>query len=270
MSTDLTIRETLPALVACYRLAEEEIGQAYDLLESAEKRLQTGFQDFECNCFNANPRDYCKVGSQAADMVMETIKREAWRVLIERMELRRVLSVKRRKELDEQLRNGDRLPEITEENIVAMLQDNLASIDSYMKEAIQEVFDFLRPVGSELKTNSEFELGKRVILHQVVSPGYLKGSFRVAYQREPELTALDNVFSVCDGKGTIKTYRGPLCDGISESRGGVGVGRLDGDACSACRMSLPMERIRALEEGPDVAICPQCRRLIVVRTGEHE
>jgi len=32
-------------------------------------------------------------------------------------------------------------------NIVAMLQDNLASIDSYMKEAIHEVFDFLRLPG---------------------------------------------------------------------------------------------------------------------------
>lgn len=223
MSTDLTIRETLPALVACYKLAEEEVRQAYALLEAAENRLQTGFLDLGAHCFSTNPRDYCKVGSQAADLVMETIKTEAWRVLVERMELRRVLSVKRRKELDTQLQNGDKLPDITEENIVAMLQDNLASIDSYMKEAIHEVFDFLRASGSVLKTNSEFELGKRVILRHAVTPGYIKGTFQVAYRHEPELTALDNVFSVCDGKGTIKTYRGPLCDGISECRDGVGV-----------------------------------------------
>ena len=63
---------------------------------------------------------------------------------------------------------------------------------------------------------------------------------------------------------TLKRY-----ESIRESRGGVGVGRLEGDACSACRMSLPMERISALEAGPDVGICPQCRRLIVVRT-EHD
>lgn len=222
MSTDLAIRETLPALVACYRSAEEEIRRAYALLESAEKRLQAGFQDVGCYCFEVNPRDYCKVGVQAADMVMKTIKTEAWRVLVERMELKRVLSVKRRQELDDQLLKGDKLPDITEENIVAMMQENLASIDSYVKEAIHEVFDFLRPVGSGLKSNSEFELGKRVILPQVVSPGYIKGSFRVAYRHEPELTALDNVFSVCAGHGTIKTYRGPLSDGISECKDGVG------------------------------------------------
>ncbi len=54
-----------------------------------------------------------------------------------------------------------------------------------------------------------------------------------------------------------------------ESKGGVGVGRLDGDTCSACRMSLPAERISELLAGPDVAVCPHCHRLIVVRTGDE-
>ena len=54
-----------------------------------------------------------------------------------------------------------------------------------------------------------------------------------------------------------------------ESKGAVGVGRLDGDTCSACRMSLPAERISELLAGPDVAICPHCHRLIVVRTGDE-
>lgn len=53
---------------------------------------------------------------------------------------------------------------------------------------------------------------------------------------------------------------------IRESRGGVGVGKLDGEACSACRMTLPAERLRELQSGDDISVCPQCRRLIVVRT----
>jgi predicted nucleic acid-binding Zn-ribbon protein len=53
-----------------------------------------------------------------------------------------------------------------------------------------------------------------------------------------------------------------------ESRGGVGVGRLEGNACSACRMELPMERLAELKAGPEVGVCPQCRRLIVVRPGD--
>jgi uncharacterized protein len=49
-----------------------------------------------------------------------------------------------------------------------------------------------------------------------------------------------------------------------ESKGGVGVGELDGEACTACRMVLPAERVRELANGPSIGICPQCRRLIVV------
>jgi len=55
-----------------------------------------------------------------------------------------------------------------------------------------------------------------------------------------------------------------------ESKGGVGVGKLEGDQCSACRMTLPVERVRELDEGPDIGVCPQCRRLIVVRTESCE
>jgi uncharacterized protein len=49
-----------------------------------------------------------------------------------------------------------------------------------------------------------------------------------------------------------------------ESKGGVGVGELEGDACTACRMVLPAERVRELSGGPAIGTCPQCRRLIVV------
>lgn len=55
---------------------------------------------------------------------------------------------------------------------------------------------------------------------------------------------------------------------VRSSKGGVGVGRLDGDTCTACHMSLPAERIRDLNNGDDVGICPACRRLIVVRGGD--
>lgn len=55
---------------------------------------------------------------------------------------------------------------------------------------------------------------------------------------------------------------------IRASKGGVGVGKLEGDSCTACRMSLPGEKLQELNQGPDIGLCPQCRRLIVVRTGD--
>jgi uncharacterized protein len=55
-----------------------------------------------------------------------------------------------------------------------------------------------------------------------------------------------------------------------ESKGGVGVGQLEGDACTACRMVLPAERVRELAAGAAIGTCPQCRRLIVVHPEAEE
>lgn len=54
-------------------------------------------------------------------------------------------------------------------------------------------------------------------------------------------------------------------ESVRAAKSGVGVGRLEDARCSACRMDLPSERLHELLHGPDVGVCPQCRRLIVVR-----
>lgn len=53
-----------------------------------------------------------------------------------------------------------------------------------------------------------------------------------------------------------------------EAKHGVGVGVLQGGMCSACRVQLPAERVQALEVGPDIAVCPDCKRLLVVRLSQ--
>lgn len=54
-------------------------------------------------------------------------------------------------------------------------------------------------------------------------------------------------------------------ENLREMKSGIGVGRLEGDSCSACRMQLPAEAVAALLAGPDIGICPSCHRLVVVR-----
>ncbi|MCL2503129.1 MAG: hypothetical protein FWE94_00735 [Coriobacteriia bacterium] len=58
-------------------------------------------------------------------------------------------------------------------------------------------------------------------------------------------------------------------ESMRAAKGGIGVGRLAEAACSACHMQLPATKVRQLEEGDDVGVCPACRRLIVVRTGDN-
>jgi uncharacterized protein len=46
--------------------------------------------------------------------------------------------------------------------------------------------------------------------------------------------------------------------------GGTGVGRLEANRCTACRIELSMADVGELYAGPPLASCPQCRRLLVV------
>ncbi|GGI08364.1 zinc ribbon domain-containing protein [Egicoccus halophilus] len=60
---------------------------------------------------------------------------------------------------------------------------------------------------------------------------------------------------------------GPLLERYEEAArrgGGTGIGRLDGNACTACRIEMSYADVGELYEGPALTSCPQCRRLLVV------
>ena len=220
-TTDIAKRETLAAMIGTYQQATKSIEEAYAMLETAEKSLRAVFLDAPGYRFSTNGRNCTEVGKKASDEINAKLKKDAWAVIVERMELRRLLSIRRRTELDSQIEKGE-LPELTDENVMALLETSAANVNTYMEEAVKEVFDYLRPPQSRFKTNTEFELGKRVILTWQVEKGWSRGKFRVNYHRDKHLTALDNVFHMIDGKGPIKSYHGPLYDAITDSPDGTG------------------------------------------------
>jgi uncharacterized protein len=52
---------------------------------------------------------------------------------------------------------------------------------------------------------------------------------------------------------------------LREKGHGTAVGMLGDGMCSACRVNLPSTKTAALLEGPDLATCPNCGRILVVR-----
>lgn len=75
--------------------------------------------------------------------------------------------------------------------------------------------------------------------------------------------------------GELKATRTRQADGLptdlleryeklAARTGGTGVGKLEGNACTACRLDLSMADINDLLTGPPLASCPQCQRLLVV------
>jgi hypothetical protein len=103
-----------------------------------------------------------------------------------------------------------------------MFQQSADNVDIYLEEAVQEVFEYLRPPRSHLKTNTEFEIGRKVILSWIVEKGWNRGRFKINYHREKYITALQNVFQMLDGKGPVKSYNGELHDFITDSPDGKG------------------------------------------------
>jgi hypothetical protein len=221
--TDIAKRETLTAMLGVYRQAVQDIEAAYDLLEKAQGRLRSAFMDTPGYSFSTNERNlYDRVGKKAAEAILKNIKKDAWRHIVERMELRRLLSIKRRDELDRQMERSEDLPELTEENILSMFQQSAANVNTYLEEAVKEVFEYLRPPQSHLKTNTEFEIGRKVILSWVVEKGWNRGKYKVNYHREKYIVAIQNVMQMLDGKGPVKEYHGELYGAICDSPDGKG------------------------------------------------
>jgi hypothetical protein len=137
-------------LVAAWRESEAEIREAFGLLVSAEKRLKETFKPvsylFDLSRTDSRYRRY-----ENPDELLKELKKDVWRVLIVRMELRRILSVKRNEELNRQIETGQDLPDIDEAQILAMLEGTRANTKGFVEEAVQDVFEYLRPRNSRYK-----------------------------------------------------------------------------------------------------------------------
>lgn len=225
--TGLIPRQTLPLMAEAYRKAIADMEAGVALLQKASSDLLFAFGQ---GARRAGPFDYRdKHRGTNFDLVPKDIELEwrqaAWRILVDRMELKRLCSVRRAEEIDKQLADPRSLPEITESNMLAMLEGNASNVGSFLQEAITECFDQLRPYrngddGDGLKTNKVYEIGERVIIHYAVTRGYSGGRFHVAYsERKTQLLrCLDNVMHLLDGKGTVPTHAGPLVDALNSSQ----------------------------------------------------
>jgi hypothetical protein len=229
-------RTTLTEMVVAYNQAEQDIRTAYAMLAQAQERLSTAFQAERSYAFDLrDDSGRCSVDYTNPDALMLKLKHSAWKALVDKMGVRSAMSIKRAKELDEQL-EGKRdyhggppiepLPDITETNILAMMEQTFNQLPAMIEEAVREVFDWLRPSSSwrlEYKTNqkSKWQLKDKLIIY-CISQGYGQQPYQVNYTYRQNVTALDNVFLMLDGKGIVKTTYGPLTDAIHASPDGTG------------------------------------------------
>lgn len=203
--------------------ATAEITRLLRALHAQTERLDAAFRteaDDEYRRFEINLefRGHRRVD---LDDMLKAMKRTAWNVIVDRLGVKNVMSVAKRKAFEEQLANGE-LPSVSEETILGVLLSLTDQADQFAREAAIEVFDILRPrgpAGRRYAANNAFRVGRRVILPYKVEKIY--GGFRVSYS-DQQLTAIDGIFHLLDGKGVMRQNRGPLVNAINESKTGRG------------------------------------------------
>jgi hypothetical protein len=222
-------QQTAAHMAREYTEATAAIARLMVALEEQTARLHAAFTPDSGSDYNAfdlrfsfDSDHYIK--AEDAPKLVAKMNRRAWQALANRLGIRNVMSVAKRKEFEHQLQQGD-LPEITEDTIVGILLGLAGQAKDFATEAAREVFDILRPRkgwGGEYKTNDAFRVGRKVILVYRVERCWDGKKFRPNYHREQELTAIDGVFHLLDGQGVMREHRGPLVQAIEAAPEGKG------------------------------------------------
>ncbi len=197
-TTDIMKHMPARVMIENYQTAREEVQEAFRLLDMAKKRLRSSFGTYYDQVFPPNFREYNL--EREAKASLEIILRNAWKGVFEITEMKNLISSKRKQKLDEQLERGE-LPELNIQTLSDMIADLGCNVDRYFKEAVQEVFEWLRPPGSRYKANSEYEIGKKVIICDAMDTDF---SVSFGYHSEQRFNSLDNVFHLLDGTGVSK------------------------------------------------------------------
>jgi len=207
-SDDLGLRQGIRDLVDTYERAKLDIRDGFALISRATAALNSAFVMAGSGRIGVEDR-WQRVRFDDTEGTLQGLERELWDHLCTRLELRRFMSVRATKELEQLLDKGD-LPPLTYENVVKMADDFRAQIQEMGQEAVREVFEWLTPQNGRYKTNCKLTVPRRIVLSGVLEradPRWTH-SWGVNHRFEPELVALDNVFSLLDGKGGVsKTDR---------------------------------------------------------------
>lgn len=211
-NTELKKWIPIKAAIEEYNQALIEVKEGFDLLASARSRMKI-FGNYRDKLWEGNLHGY-KLNDRLIDECHQMMKKQAWEGIIEKAQVRELLSSKKTAELDRQLEDVKNLPELSLENIQGMIGELQRNINGLLMETIQETFEWLRPHRSRHKTNTEYEVGEKVIKEWMFDTSY--GMCFLYSGGERGIQSLDNVFHLLDGKGPAR-YPGNAVTAIREA-----------------------------------------------------
>lgn len=173
--------------------------------------------------------------AEGIDRITRLLHREAWENLIDKLDIRKLMSENKQKMLAAQLEGRSEfydqikketvelgpLPEITGDNIIQVLTGLIEQSGDMLAEKIVEEYRFWKP---ELRAqsgryvtnqNNVNALGEKVIRGWMVERNnYGNVSWRPSYHNDGHLRAIDAIFHLLDGKGIPQEYDGQLITAI--------------------------------------------------------
>lgn len=233
--TDLIKPVTVAQMVEAYQKACEVVKTSFWEIAQAEMNLR--------GAFGNNGRQWQLVGDSRnygrknayhwnaenpekyISALLVQMKILAWENIVEITGVKKMMSAKRIKEMEEAIENGD-LPEITLESIfeqLASFADNAAEI---RKEVLFSAYNILRKKHhNDLKTAkkaNEYGVQKTSIIYCLSEWGIRVGQTRVNYTYTDRVAEIDKAFHLLAGKGIPDGYQTPLIDAINTAEGKTG------------------------------------------------
>ena len=234
-STELVPRATVRELIQTFEEAKANVRVHFASLIATQKNLDARFKlggNTGVSIYLArhghHTADYLD-----ADHAIREMEKQAWRSIVDRLDIWRVMSEARAKELRKHIDEGT-LPELTEETAMQLAASYIGNVDKLVDELAKEIFDWLRPrvdqfgreygYGAKFKTNNREVIGKRIVRDYMVEPAY-DGGYRMRYNGEgaQRLRTLENLFLALDGKGaTGNGWQSELQTAIEREKSGEG------------------------------------------------
>lgn len=230
LASDVIRRESLSVMVDAYKTACQEVDQAFELLNNAKMRLESAYGTGGATSFDCiyHMRYHTK-----PDDLKGQLKKGAWQALLNRLEIKKIMSLQDINRIYKSFDNAKDIPEIELSTLTEITIGLLENAPEYAKKLVQEAYVILMPGNRERnqymtnRNNARRSLGKKIILTWLIEPGY-QDQYTVRYGRaEDELMCIDKVFHTLDGKGIPTGYRSPLVDAINTTPLSIGRGETD-------------------------------------------
>ena len=203
-TNDLVKYENVMSMVNKYKDAVKLVTAGYGALLKAQENMKA-LTDYP----HVTPDSYRYGRLDERDLVdvLNRMKKDAWEGIFRKTQAQNFMTTSRYESFQKDLEEPEKLPDITCESIRAFIENLRNSAPDMLLDFIKETFDWLKPGGwsmKDYKTNqkSKYELDRKVIKPLMVH--FWSGGAKINYHRTSNMKALDNAFSLLDGKGLTK------------------------------------------------------------------